>query len=1271
MVIMGRICISLLLLLFIASPALVAQDDLGPAWKNQIAFPEDPFASWTSPAFIKFTIITKDGYDPNVVYFQDSTRYEYHYAFALEQLEPFIGMTIEQFDAVTLHKTDQQAVLGAVILPPGGASAFQEYGIQLVRNDPYMREEIVELFHRVKARIAADPNVTAYYFPSYEQYPIAEQNREWFKTQGVPIGSTAQWVEGNIGYSSGWALGRLVFVPGSSIQAAYQSGDLRSGDLLLTDGVPAEVPSVAGIISLMPSTPNSHVAILARSQGVPFVHLAVTSDADAAKALIGHQVYLTVDADSSGLSCEVTLLDMDGLGGDDRAGLLKLKESPQLVIHPITHDGRFWADTNDLSPSDIGYFGGKASNFGILRRAIPDSSPRAMAFSFDLWAAFLRQPLTPTTPVVLEPGHYALLWADGEPEQGPMHLGFKLSKSGEDIGLFAADGMTLIDSLTFGPQQRDVSYGRAADGGTVWQFFNTPTPGQSNGGIAASGLVINEFMAENTTTLVDADEAGEHPDWIELYNGTGNSMTLNGLFVTDDLNQPAQWQIPPVVAGATLGDEITRRLSKYTVYPPTDMKALSTDLAAIRSLFTNPAVTSFGELNPAVLNALTTFGFSDDQTLRFRSSTNVEDSEQFTGAGLYESYSGTMADGSVLDAIRRVFASFYFDNAFLERLKHSLDESQVGMAVLVHSSFPNEIELANGVATMSRTDRVSWSVDLVSQKGSVSVTNPPVDVIAERVRIEGGAWGVMPWVAQASSLVSLREGTVLEWDQEYLRLYDLLVAAAEAYCSTVQKDSLTLDLEYKKISPDNKLIIKQIRQVPQAGDAMYAVPFLWDQPKVYCTLQGRGSDVFTSHRLKARWTITPKGLWLNADNLNRCIYNDVQIEYAAEGAVHQFRSSLVPPSEHKYDVVQTWYDSYSLSDSWELTGLSNSRTCRLLTAPLFQATVSAPVVTLDNFRLGVQVDYARSVSTTGVEMSTIEETSLYQPWEPAADETPEVCSLSDPNTGVTLETQFYMQWGWGADSPTSIQFKQTRIEGLTTEPIVLTGFFSQSVGGGSHLCPKNFLFEPQLELGISQQTLDELKARNVRLIFYTTGARECRPTEWQDTPPFIRLYGFDDPFDGHAGIQKVPVYRFWSPLSGDHFYTSSETERQKLNDMGPQKWSPEGIAWFAVSNDDDPNAVPVYRFWSAAQSSHFYTISESEKTKLLTTLSDTWAYEGICFYVYAEARRPADTTPVYRLWSDILGKHFYTVSETERNKLTSMSPLVWASEGIAWYAYPP
>lgn len=979
-------CVVMLSCVLAVSVAVCSgQTDGQAAWKNQIEFPDDPFQSWTSPAYIKFTIVTTESFDPNVVYYQDSSRYEYHYDFAVEHLDPFARMTIEEFDAVTLHATHQRAILGAVILPPWADPPIKEYGIQLVRLDAYSREEVVRLFGVVRASVIADPNVTAYYFPTYEQYPVAQQNRSWFEEQGVPVGSTARWTQGNTSYSQGWVLGTLRFVKGSDIQAAYTRGELKSDDILLTDGVPAEVPSVAGIVTLAPATPNSHVAILARSQGVPFVHLALASDVVSAQSLVGRVVYLSATQDGFGAECRLELLDADPLSAEDQASLLALKQSPAVVIRPMVHQGRFWADTNDLQPDDIAGFGGKAANFGVLRDAVPNDCPQAMAFSFDLWNAFLDRPA-----------------------------------------------------------------------------FDAPLRG-----------------------------------------------------------------------------EIGRRLSRYTEYPPANMQQLLNDLALIRDLFTDSRVVSFGlELETVVLSALSEFGFDPMQKIRFRSSTNVEDSDRFTGAGLYDSFSGCLADDldgdaagpcvcdpseskerGVLRAIRKVFASFYNDNAFLERLKHGIDESQVGMALLVHHSFSDEIELANGVVTMERRWDENWSIEIVSQKGAVSVTNPPADAVAEIVQVSGTSWGPMPWVVQRSSLVSLRDDTVLGWESDYVRLYELVVAAAERYCEIRPADSPVLDLEFKKLAPDGGLILKQIREIPQAGEGEYATPFLLGQPRQYRTLQGRGSNVFTNHRLKSRWTLTPASAWLDEGTLQRCLYDDVRIEYVADGRVQEVAGpmSLLPGARHEYEAPQTDWDRYSLIDSWRLDGSSNPRTVRLHTTPAFQATVPDPVVTMDDLRLTVEVEYDSPVPTGETEVTIAEETSLYRPWEPGEQDWLDTCEFDDPHTGIAIQVEFYMRWSWDPSSPTSIQIERTRIEGLTREPIELTGFFSQSVGGGAHLCPKNFLFEPALESGISQEILDELQARGIRLIYFTTGARECRPTEWEDTPPAIRFYGFDDPIEAPDG----------------------------------------------------------------------------------------------------------------------------------------------------------
>jgi hypothetical protein len=79
-------------------------------------------------------------------------------------------------------------------------------------------------------------------------------------------------------------------------------------------------------------------------------------------------------------------------------------------------------------------------------------------------------------------GGFLLIWTDDDEGDGPLHASFKLSRTGEEIGLFDGDvtANTLIDSILFGPQATDVSSGRSPDGGETWTTFDPPTPEQSN-----------------------------------------------------------------------------------------------------------------------------------------------------------------------------------------------------------------------------------------------------------------------------------------------------------------------------------------------------------------------------------------------------------------------------------------------------------------------------------------------------------------------------------------------------------------------------------------------------------------------------------------------------------------------------------------------------------------------------------------------------------------------------------------------------------------------
>lgn len=87
--------------------------------------------------------------------------------------------------------------------------------------------------------------------------------------------------------------------------------------------------------------------------------------------------------------------------------------------------------------------------------------------------------VTGSTTTQIPPEGFVVLWADGTPAQGPLHLGFKLSGTGEAIALYDST-LTLIDAITFGTQSDNVSYGRFPDGYNNWHFFSIPTPGEPN-----------------------------------------------------------------------------------------------------------------------------------------------------------------------------------------------------------------------------------------------------------------------------------------------------------------------------------------------------------------------------------------------------------------------------------------------------------------------------------------------------------------------------------------------------------------------------------------------------------------------------------------------------------------------------------------------------------------------------------------------------------------------------------------------------------------------
>lgn len=133
----------------------------------------------------------------------------------------------------------------------------------------------------------------------------------------------------------------------------------------------------------------------------------------------------------------------------------------------------------------------------------------------------------PCPDYAIQPGEYLIVWADEDQSQGLFHTNFKLSKDGEEIGLFdnEASGFALIDQVIFELQQTDVSFGRETDGGENWIFYQYPTPGISN----AQSVVIEPIASQNQLILFPNPVAGnqiflKNPENFSVYDATGKMI---------------------------------------------------------------------------------------------------------------------------------------------------------------------------------------------------------------------------------------------------------------------------------------------------------------------------------------------------------------------------------------------------------------------------------------------------------------------------------------------------------------------------------------------------------------------------------------------------------------------------------------------------------------------------------------------------------------------------------------------------------------------------
>jgi hypothetical protein len=152
---------------------------------------------------------------------------------------------------------------------------------------------------------------------------------------------------------------------------------------------------------------------------------------------------------------------------------------------------------------------------------------------------------------VIAPGAFLVVWLDGQPNattSSELHTNFRISSTAGSIALSRKldEDLQIIDYLNFPALAPDQSYGAVPDGQPFTRrVLHVATPGAANDPTSPPVTVyLNEWMASNTRTLMNAANANRFDDWFELYNPGPADADLSGFYLTDTLTNKTKFRIP-------------------------------------------------------------------------------------------------------------------------------------------------------------------------------------------------------------------------------------------------------------------------------------------------------------------------------------------------------------------------------------------------------------------------------------------------------------------------------------------------------------------------------------------------------------------------------------------------------------------------------------------------------------------------------------------------------------------------------------------------------
>jgi hypothetical protein len=145
------------------------------------------------------------------------------------------------------------------------------------------------------------------------------------------------------------------------------------------------------------------------------------------------------------------------------------------------------------------------------------------------------------------------------------------------------------------------------------------------------------------------------------------------------------------------------------------------------------------------------------------------------------------------------------------------------------------------------------------------------------------------------------------------------------------------------------------------------------------------------------------------------------------------------------------------------------------------------------------------------------------------------------------------------------------------------------------------------------------------------------------------------------------IFRFFDTKTGDHFYTTSQIEKQQIQSTMPT-FNYEGSPW--STPDKGAGTHDVFRFLETKTGTHFLTDSVSERDQLITSGS-SYHYEGVAFQAYDNASGAGHIT-LERFYNKISGLHHFAGNAEEAAGINNgAAGAGWVDEGNAFTVHVP